>query len=64
MQTMTSSALILLPTALDADSDPEQSLPGPVLAQLHRSLILSLRMRSLHVPGLSVARGPNRCRRL
>jgi len=37
MQTMTSSALILLPTALDAESDPEQSLPGPVLAQL-RSL--------------------------
>ena len=37
MQTMTSSALILLPTALDPDSDPEQSLPGPVLAQL-RSL--------------------------
>jgi len=37
MQTMTSSALILLPTALDPDSDSEQSLPGPVLAQL-RSL--------------------------
>lgn len=34
---MTSSALILLPTALDAESDPEQSLPGPVLSRL-RSL--------------------------
>ena len=31
---MNSSALILLPTALDAESDPAQSLPGPVLSQL------------------------------
>lgn len=32
---MSSSALILLPTALDPDSDPARSLPGPVLSKLH-----------------------------